>query len=80
MWRLNSKKVALGGSNLFYGKGWTAKALFAGDISRLKTQNGLMRNVRLPTRFSLLPEDGGAEDGGPLTGSLTGKVQLHLFV
>lgn len=44
-------KLVLGGSNLFCGRGWRAEALFAGDISCLKTQNGLLRNVCLPHKI-----------------------------
>lgn len=44
-------KVVLDGSNLFQGMGWTAKALFAWDISCLKTQNCLLRNVCLPHKI-----------------------------
>lgn len=48
-------KLVLGGSNLFRGRNWKAKALFAGDISCLKTQNGLLRNVCLPHKILTPP-------------------------
>lgn len=50
-------KLVLGGGNLFCSRGEGAEVLFAGDISCLKTQNGLLRNVHLPHK-SLPPPPG----------------------
>lgn len=84
MIKLLKKKMvpaaAAAGGNLLGGGVWRAAALFAGDISCLETQNGLLRNVCLPHKIPPpLPEDSGATEGPLADNGFMGRKELCFF-
>lgn len=78
---------AAAGGNLLGGGVWRAAALFAGDISCLETQNGLLRNVCLPHKIlpphpphpQPPPEDSGATEGPLADNGFMGRKELGFF-